>query len=66
MAQLNLGDFLSVLDANEEQVSGNVEKFLQHTVILVDKQSNRFLVEKKKLVQLGFVCPTYQQINARR
>ena len=65
MRELKIGDKLSTRDANEESVSGKVEKFLKNTVILVDQQLNRFLVKKEQIIELGFSCPEYKETDTR-
>lgn len=51
MAEIKIGKFIEVKDPNEEYVNGKTEKILQNTVIIVDKEFNRFLVRKKDLEQ---------------
>jgi hypothetical protein len=51
MAEIKIGKFIEARDPNEEYVNGKIEKILQNTVIIVDKEFNRFLVRKKDLEQ---------------
>ena len=60
MTELKIGDPLAIVDANENFVSGCVEKFLGHTVIIVDQNINRFLIKKEQIAKLGFSCPDYR------
>lgn len=48
MPNLQIGDSITALDAHEEHVSGKVEKILENTIIIVDKNWNRFLIKKKR------------------
>ncbi|EOT29233.1 hypothetical protein [Enterococcus saccharolyticus] len=51
MTEIKIGKFIEAKDSNEAYVTGTIEKILQNTVIIVDKEFNRFLVRKTVLEQ---------------